>query len=199
MSKVIPVMAAVVALALASWSITAPALADGSISRLMSQEETRLLEEFDARRARAVAAAATQPDEVAVATLMHVLSGQTLPFDQGYDPSGDWRCRFLTLAEDSALLVRGWFSCRIYDDGAGWVLQKEKGSQRRMGRLYRLTAERLLYLGALQEADETPIWFGDDPPRNEMAVLSRLDDGRLRLEYPAPLAGSAFDILELAH
>jgi hypothetical protein len=29
-----------------------------------------------------------------------------------------------------------------------------------------------------------------------MAVLTRLDDGRMRLEFPAPLAESDFDILE---
>lgn len=67
-----------------------------------------------------------------------------------------------------------------------------------MGRLYRLTEERLLYLGALHYAHEAPIWFGEDPSRNQMALLTRLDDGRLRLEFPAPLAESAFDILELA-
>lgn len=67
-----------------------------------------------------------------------------------------------------------------------------------MGRLYRLSADRLLYLGALHDTDEAPIWFGEDASRNQMAVLTRLDDGRLRLEFPAPLAGSEFDILEFA-
>ena len=65
-----------------------------------------------------------------------------------------------------------------------------------MGRLNRLTEDRLLYLGALYYAHEAPIQFGGDPTRNQMAVLTRLDDGRLRLDFPAPLAESRFDILE---
>jgi hypothetical protein len=34
--------------------------------------------------------------------------------------------------------------------------------------------------------------------RNQIAVLTRVDDGCLRLEFPAPIAESRFDILELA-
>jgi hypothetical protein len=37
---------------------------------------------------------------------------------------------------------------------------------------------------------------GEDPSRNQIAILTRLDEGRLRLEFPAPLGGTRFDILE---
>jgi len=67
-----------------------------------------------------------------------------------------------------------------------------------MGRFYRLTEETLLYLGALHYCNASPLWFGEESSRNHIAVLTRLDDGRLRLEFPAPLAESNFDILELA-
>lgn len=196
MSK--PVPAAALAIALASWAMAAPASADGAIVGLMSERDVEVLAEFDTRRAAAIATATGVSDTAAVATLVEVLSGEGLPFDADQDPSGDWRCRFLKLGGDPALTVHGWFSCSILDDGTGWVLQKTTGSQRSMGRLYRLTEERLLYLGALHYDHEAPIWFGEDPSRNQMAVLTRLDDGRLRLEFPAPLAASAFDILELA-
>lgn len=194
--------AAIVALSSAILSLaTAVAWADGAIVRLMSDQDVRVLEEFDTRRAAAIASARGLPDaadSAALATLEQVLSGRALSFDDGYDPSGDWRCRFLKLGGDPALSVYGWFSCRIFDDGAGWVIRKTTGSQRSMGRLYRLTEERLLYLGALHYADEAPLWFGDDPARNQMAVLTRLDDGRMRLEFPAPLFEADFDILEFA-
>jgi hypothetical protein len=136
-------------------------------------------------------------DEVSIEVLRQVLVGEVLSFEDGYDPSGDWRCRYIKLGGDPALTVYGWFSCRIFDDGAGWVVQKIDGSQRSMGRLYNLPQERLLYLGALHYAYEEPIWFGDDHARNQLALLSRLDDGRMRLEFPAPLVESEFDILEL--
>lgn len=173
-----------------------PAFADGAIIGLMSVEDSRVLAEFDARREAAVSMASSAGDTANVATLRQVLAGQVLPFDDGYDPSGDWRCRFLKLGGDPALAVYGWFSCRIADDGAGWVIQKTDGSQRTMGRLYRLAADRLLYLGALHYAREAPIRFGEEPTRNQMAVLTRLNDGRMRLEFPAPLVESRFDILE---
>lgn len=185
-------------LALALWASAGPALADGAIVGLMSQEDARILAEFDARRESAIASAMGVSDEAATAVLREVLEGSILSFGDGYDPSGDWRCRYIKLGGDPALNVYGWFSCRIFDDGAGWVIQKIDGSQRSMGRLYDLPQDRLLYLGALHYAHEAPMWFGDDPTRNQMALLTRLDDGRMRLEFPAPLFESDFDILELA-
>lgn len=179
-------------------SMAQPAWSDGAIVRLMSETDTRILDEFEARRAAALARVHQAVDSAATAALDQLVSAQTLPFDDGYDPSGDWRCRYLKLGDDPALVVYDWFSCRIFDDGAGWVIWKTTGSQRSMGRLYRLTAERLLYLGALHYAGEPPLWFGQDPARNQLAVLTRLHDGRLRLEFPAPALESDFDILEFA-
>ena len=188
--------AAILALSSAFLGLATMALADGAILRLMSQQDTRVLEQFDTRRAAAITLARGLPDAAAVATLERVLSGQALSFDDGYDPTGAWQCRYLKLGGELLLSIYGWFSCRLFDDGAGWVIEKTTGSQRSRGRLYRLTEDRLLYLGALHYAAEAPMWFGDDPARNHMAVLTRLDDGRMRLEFPAPLAESDFDILE---
>ena len=192
------VLSAAVSLTLAICSPAMPALADGAIVGLMSEEDTRILEEFDARREAAIAAAIDVSEEDTIAVLRQVLAGNVLSFDDGYDPSGDWRCRYIKLGGDPSVTVYGWFSCRIFDDGAGWVIQKTGGSQRSMGRLYDLPQDRLLYLGAKHYAYEPPIWFGDDPARNQVAVLTRLDDGRMRLEFPAPLVESEFDILEFA-
>lgn len=187
---------------LALWlsvSLSAPdANADGAIVGLMSQEDGQILEAFDTLRTAAITAVRDVPDGSASKTLKQVLAGSVLSFDDGFDPSGAWRCRLLKLGGDPALTVYDWFSCRIFDDGAGWVIQKTTGSQRTMGRLYRLSGERLLYLGALHYGYEAPMRYGDDPSRNQIAVLTRLDDGRMRLEFPAPPFESDFDILELA-
>jgi hypothetical protein len=191
-------LTAAVSLTLAIFGPSTPALADGAIIGLMSEEDTRVLEAFDARREAAIATAMDGSNEGSTAVLRQVLAGEVLSFDDGYDPSGDWRCRYIKLGGEPALTVYGWFSCRIFDDGAGWVVQKADGSQRSMGRLYNIPREQLLYLGALYYAYEDPIWFGDDAARNQLALLSRLDDGRMRLEFPAPLVESDFDILELA-
>lgn len=190
------VKARALALSIAVATIAAPACADGTIISLMSDEDNRILAEFDARRAAALAEATAEADAAAGATLAQVLAGQALSFDDGYDPSGDWRCRFLKLGGEPAVTVYDRFSCQIFDGGAGWVIRKTEGSERTMGRLYRLSEDRLLYLGARHAADEAPIWFGEDPSRNQIAILTRLDDGRLRLEFPAPLGDTDFDILE---
>ncbi len=183
---------------LMSLALAAPALADGEIEALLSDADDRVLEAFDARRAAALSAVAANPDSTAQAALAAALSGKVLPFDEGYDPTGDWRCRILKLGRGDALTVYDWFACRIFDDGASWVLQKTTGSQRTMGRFYQLSEDELLYLGALHYGYEDPLWWGEDPERNHLAVATRLDDGRIRLEFPAPLAESDFDILELA-
>lgn len=192
------VLSGAVSFTLAIFGSAMPALADGAIVGLMSEDDTRVLEAFDVRREAAILAAMEVSDEGATGVLRQVLAGEVLSFDDGYDPSGDWRCRYIKLGGDPALTVYGWFSCRIFDDGAGWVVQKIDGSQRSMGRLYNIPREQLLYLGAMHYAYEDPSWFGDDPSRNQLALLSRLDDGRMRLEFPVPLVESEFDILELA-
>ncbi|NHQ75903.1 DUF4893 domain-containing protein [Roseovarius gahaiensis] len=186
------------AFALAIFGPSTSVYSDGAIVGLMSKEDVKLLEEYDTRREAAITAAMDVEDQAASEVLRQVLAGDVRSFDGGYDPSGDWRCRYIKLGGDPALTVYDWFSCRIFDDGAGWVFQKTSGSQRSMGRLYRLMEERLLYLGALHYGSEASNWFGDEPSRNQMAVLIRLDDGRMRLEFPAPLAESEFDILELS-
>jgi hypothetical protein len=183
--------------ALLSFALAAPALADGDIEALLSDADDLVLDEFDARRTAALAALAANPDAGAQAALAEALSGNVLPFDEGFDATGNWRCRILKLGRGEMLTVYDWFSCRIFDDEASWVLQKTSGSQRTMGRFYQLDEDRLLYLGALHYGYEEPLWWGDDPERNHLAVTTRLDDGRIRLEFPAPLAESDFDILEL--
>ena len=194
----ISVATALFTLPLAGLVMPAPASADGAIMGLMSEQDAQILSEFDTRREAAIDAAMNVSIAAVSDTLRQVLEGKALSFSDGYDPSGDWRCRYIKLGGEPALVIYGWFSCRIFDDGAGWVMQKIDGSQRSMGRLYDLPQERLLYLGALHYAYEAPIWFGDDPARNQIAVLTRLDDGRMRLEFPAPLVESEFDILEFA-
>ena len=194
----ISVVAALFALTLVGVVVPAPASADGAIVGLMSEQDAQILSEFNVRREAAINVAMNVSDEAASDALQEILAGKTLSFSDSFDPSGDWSCRYIKLGGEPALVIYGWFSCRIFDDGAGWVMQKIDGSQRSKGRLYDLPQERLLYLGALHYTYETPIWFGDDPSRNQMALLTRLDDGRLRLEFPAPLYESDFDILELA-
>lgn len=163
---------------------------------LMSKEDARGLEAFDARREATIAAAMDGSEEGSTAVLRQVLAGEVLSFDEGYDPSDDWRCRYFKLGGEPALTVYGWFSCRVFDDGAGWVVQNVDGSQRSVGRLYNIPREQLLYLGAMYYPYEDPIWFGDDAARNQLALLSRLDDGRIRLEFPASLVELDFDIFE---
>jgi len=183
-----------VALSLAVLTVAPAAFADGAIVGLMSDKDRAVVAEFDQRRAAAISA--TDTEAVADTTLAQVLAGEALSFDDDYDPSGDWRCRYLKLGGDPVIKIYDWFSCRIFDDGAGWVIRKSGGSERTMGRIYRLSEDRLLCLGAQHAPNEAPVGFGEDPSRDQMAVLTRLDDGRLRLEFPAPLAGSEFDILE---
>jgi hypothetical protein len=192
------VVAVIFTLVFAGLAAPVPASADGTIVGLMSELDTQILAEFDTRRSAAIDAAMNVSDEAASDTLRQVLEGTVISFTDGHDPSGDWRCRYIKLAVEPVLTIYGWFSCRIFDDGAGWVIQKLDGSQRSMGRLYDLPQENLLYLGALHYSYETPMWFGEDPSRNQLALLTRLDDGRMRLEFPAPLFESDFDILEFA-
>jgi hypothetical protein len=173
-------------------------LADGDIVSLLTPQDHIILDEFDSRRIAAIEAARKTADQKQLTTLNKALTGTLRSFDDGYDPSGTWKCRYLKLGPEQQLTIYDWYNCKIFDGGAGWVLKKTSGSQLFMGRLYRLNHERLLYLGSLHYAYEAPIKFGANMQRKQIAVLTSLMDGRLRLEFPAPLFESNFDIVELA-
>jgi hypothetical protein len=176
---------------------TSAASADGPLASLLSANDHHLLADHDRRRDIAIAEARAAADPATRATLDTLLASKTVALDEREDLGGPWRCRYLKLGKSAGLAIYGWFQCRIRDDG-GWVIQKTTGSQRTRGRLYRLNALQHIYLGALHYGYEMPTWFGQDPSRNQLALVKGTADGRLLLEFPAPLAESALDILELA-
>ena len=196
------------ALALACSSLTAPSAADGAIVELLSPQDNAVLAHFGAWRQAVLDAAGSEGDSVAKRALAEALAGTPLPFDSArgstqdgatghtFELTGAWRCRFFKLGPGAALTVHGWFACRIEEDDAGTLLAKTTGSQRINGRLYRWTHEQLLFLGALYYDNEEPLRFGDRRARDQLALLTRLADDRMLLEFPAPAAGSDFAILE---
>ena len=174
------------------------ALADGALPNLLSEADEAALAQFDTRREIAISEARADADEGSDSALSDALAGKTLPFDAGYDPSGDWRCRFFRLGGAPGVRVGDWFACRIFDDGAGWVLRKEAGTLQGSGRLFRLTEERLLYVGDLRDDGAAAETGSLAAGQNRIAVLTRVADGRLRLEFPAASAETAFLILEMS-
>lgn len=183
---------------LALLAIASAAHADGALVTLLSANDRQLLAEHGRRRDTAIAEARASADPASRATLDELLAHKTLVFDERDDLRGPWRCRYLKLGKSAGLAIYDWFQCQISDDGGGWKIRKSSGSQRTSGRLYRLSAQQHVYLGALHYGYETEKRFGQDPSRDQIALVTRLADGRLLLEFPAPVAESAFDILELA-
>jgi hypothetical protein len=186
----------VFALLLAVAAIPA-ALADGQMDKRLTAADKDRLARFEAVMAEALgeAKAGGSPEDVKI--LDAALAGAPLPLAEGFDPTGDWKCRTIKAGGDPPLVVYGWFKCRISDDGAGWMLEKLTGSQRTTGRFYTLSATRLAYLGAGHYADERPLTYGADPKRDQVAVAERRAENRIVLLFPAPQYESKLDVLLL--
>lgn len=185
------------AVAFAIITCAAPASADGEIDKLMLAPDKARLASYDKIRAEAIADARKGGTSQDVATLDAILGGESLAFSEGFDMTGNWRCRTVKLGGAPALSIYGWFKCRITDDGSGWRLEKLTGSQRSSGAFYTDSDTRLTYLGALHYADEPPRRYGSDPDRDQVAYVMRAGDKRVRLEFPSPKYKSKLDILEL--
>jgi hypothetical protein len=186
----------VFALLLAVAAIPA-ALADGQMDKRLTAADKDRLARLEAVMAEALgeAKAGGSPEDVKI--LDAALAGAPLPLAEGFDPTGDWKCRTIKAGGDPPLVVYGWFKCRISDDGAGWMLEKLTGSQRTTGRFYTLSATRLAYLGAGHYADERPLTYGADPKRDQVAVAERRAENRIVLLFPAPQYESKLDVLLL--
>jgi hypothetical protein len=173
------------------------AKADGEMDKRLTAFDKDRLARFEAVMAEALgeARAGGAPEDVKL--MDAALAGSPLPLAEGFDPTGEWKCRTIKAGGGLPLVVYGWFKCRISDDGAGWMLEKLSGSQRTKGRFYTLSATRLAYLGAGYVADQKPLGYGDDPKQNQVAVAERRAEKRIVLLFPAPQYESKLDVLVL--
>jgi hypothetical protein len=171
--------------------------ADGELPSLLTSADKTRLSGLDATREEALAAARSGGDAADVAVLDAALAGDPLPFDERFDPAGEWRCRVIKTGGTVPLVVYGWFRCRISDDGAGWMLQKLSGSQRTQGRFYTQDDTRLVYVGTGYIAGETPAKYGKDASRDQVAIATRRAANRLVLEFPRPAVESLLDVMVL--
>ena len=171
--------------------------ADGVLDKRLTAFDKDRLARFDAIVAEALAEAKAGGSPEDIKVLEAALSGSALPLAEGFDPTGDWRCRTIKAGGGLPLVVYGWFKCRISDDGAGWMLEKLTGSQRTKGMFYTLSANRLAYAGAGYVADEKPRSYGDDPKADQVAIAERRAEKRIILMFPAPQVESKLDVLVL--
>lgn len=190
-------MRAGVILVLAIGAAGAPVLADGALPKNMTARDKQRLTAFAETRQSALGEARAGGSKEDLAVLDSVLAGQNLTFGDGFDMTGEWRCRTLKLGRSVPLAVYGWFKCRVTDDGSGWRLEKINGSQRTSGQFFNQSDMSLVYLGALHMGTETPFAYGKNADRDQVAIAVRAGKDRVRLEFPAPVFDSKFDILEL--
>jgi hypothetical protein len=173
------------------------AQADGEMDKRLTAFDKDRLARFDAIMAEALAEARAGGAAEDVRLLEDALAGAPLPMAEGYDPTGEWKCRTIKAGGGLPLVVYGWFKCRISDDGSGWMLQKLTGSQRTSGSFYTLSDTRLAYLGAGHYGDEKPRRYGEDPRQDQVAIVERRAKDRIILLFPAPQFESKLDVLVL--
>lgn len=173
------------------------ARADGALASLLTPYDKERLATFDETFKAAVAEAKAGGSAADIAVLDQALAGTALSVTEGYDATGTWKCRTIKLGGTLPLTVYPWFTCRISDDGAGWVLEKLSGSQRTKGRFYTNSATQLAYVGAGYVAGEAPRKYGQDARENQVAIAEQRAKNRLILMFPAPQYESKADILLL--
>jgi hypothetical protein len=174
-----------------------PAFADGELDKLLSDFDKDRLARFDAISTEALDEAHKGGAAADIVALDEALSGTPLSIEQGFDATGNWRCRIIKAGGMLPLVVYPEFKCAISDDGAGWFLKKLSGSQRTQGRFYTTSATRLIYVGAGHVAGEKPRRYGEDPKEDQVAVVERRAENRLLLMFPAPHYESKLDIMVL--
>jgi Domain of unknown function (DUF4893) len=174
-----------------------PGFADGEIDKLLTAADKAKLANFESTKTEALAVARKSGAASDVKWLNAALSGKPMSMSGAFNPLGDWRCRTIKLGGAPELTVYGWFKCRISDDGAGWMLEKLDGSQRTKGRFYTASDTRLTYAGAGYVSGDKPRIYSQAEKENQVAVVERLGEKKLVLQFPEPAYESKFDILLL--
>lgn len=172
-----------------------PAVADGVVDKIMTPADKARLADYGAARAEAIAEARAGGAPADLAVLDAILVAPQIPF-AGLDLAGNWQCRTTKVGGLGALVVYGWFKCKVSDDGSGWLLEKTSGSQRTKGRFYDDTERRLIYLGSFFVAGEAAKPYGSGPESDQVGYAFRTGDKAWRIELPSPYYESKLDIME---
>ncbi|TIN03514.1 MAG: DUF4893 domain-containing protein [Mesorhizobium sp.] len=96
----------------------------------------------------------------------------------------------------AALVIYGWFKCKVTDDGSGWRLEKISGSQRTKGRFFDDGEKRAIYLGSFYVNDDPAKPYGSGPQTDQVGYAFRNSAKEWRIEFPAPYYESKLDIIE---
>ncbi|QND53554.1 DUF4893 domain-containing protein [Phyllobacterium sp. 628] len=181
-----------------SLTVLNTAYADGAITRLITASDKTRLEKYQQTRTKAVDEAKKSGTPADISTLNQILTKPNLPFSQDFDMTGNWQCRTIKLGGMApALVIYGWFKCKVTDDGSGWALEKVTGSQRTKGRFYTESDTRLTYLGTGYVSGKKPAKYGAGPETDEAGYAYRTGKNAFRVEFPAPYRESLMDIMEL--
>lgn len=173
----------------------APALAEGVVDKIMTAADKTRLEGYGAARAKAIAEAKAGGSPEDVATLDKMLVKPLVSFSD-FDMTGNWQCRTIKAGGLGALVVYGWFKCKVTDDGSGWMLEKLTGSQRTKGRFFDDGEKRLIYLGSFFVAGDPIRAYGGGPQSDQVGYAFRTGPAEWRIELPLPEYESTLDVLE---
>jgi hypothetical protein len=146
-------------------------------------------------RSRGLAAALTSDDAVARAELSALFLAGAVQTNS--IPQGNYRCRTIK-SGGLGLVIYGFFSCEIRQDGGAYQITKTTGSQQLSGTLTP-AGDGLLYRGALNYSDEGPIAYDGASDRDQVGCLYRTgsEAETYLLELPSPAFESYHDVLEL--
>jgi hypothetical protein len=185
-----------ISLLLTALMLSTPAIADASLDKILTQFDKDRLANFNKTRSEALSEGLRgAPADVEILT--SALSGKPMTIASGFDMTGNWKCRVIKVGGTLPLTPYGWFKCKVSNDRAGWFLEKVSGSQRLTGRFYTASDTRLVFLGAGHVNNDPPRKYGDDTKEDQVAVVTRLGENKVLLEFPAPHYESKLDILLL--
>lgn len=169
--------------------------ADGVVQKLMTPADKARLERYEETRKLALdEARGGQPTEFAELETLLAKPPRSLP---DFDLGGEWRCRTIKAGGIATLVVYDWFSCRVTDDGSGWMLEKTGGSQRTAGHFYDDGETRLIYLGSFHIAGDAARAYGSGVETDQVGYAFRTGPAEWRIEFPAPQYELKLDILQL--
>jgi hypothetical protein len=95
---------------------------------------------------------------------------------------GRWRCR-LIFGGSNHVSRNDWFHCGLFFEDAAWRVEKRSGQHFFAGVLLPDPVLGTVFVGADWSSAKRSLRYADDPDRNLVGVLRRVDDGLLRLMF----------------